>query len=110
MPIFKEVCTYQYFQAFKTTKLSIKRLKTIYFKKQCSSSSFLLVYLHVLIYFTYTYFLIIQIQDDHGVLTQQAGPCFKCIEFACQVLHGYLELVFLLQVSKNDDEEHCFLK
>ena len=29
---------------------------------------------------------------------------------ACSVLNGHFGPVYLLQVSKNDDEEHCFLK
>ena len=31
-------------------------------------------------------------------------------KLACQVLHGHFGPVYLLQVIKNDDEEHCFLK
>ena len=32
------------------------------------------------------------------------------MELVCGVLHGYFGPVYLLQVSKNDDENHCFLK
>ena len=36
--------------------------------------------------------------------------CFKCMKIAYQILHGHVEHVKLLQVSKNDDKDHCFLK
>jgi hypothetical protein len=29
---------------------------------------------------------------------------------ACSVLNGHFRPVYLLHVSKNDDEEHCFLR
>jgi hypothetical protein len=32
------------------------------------------------------------------------------MELACWVLHGHFGNIYLLQVSKNDDEEHCFLR
>ena len=58
------------------------------------------------------YFLpkvIIQVQNDNGVLNR-LDLCLKCMELAYQILHGHFEFVELLQVSKNDDEERCFLK
>ena len=33
------------------------------------------------------------------------APCLKCMELACQVLNGHFGPVYLLQVSKNDDED-----
>ena len=33
----------------------------------------------------------------------------KCMEVACRVLYHFAP-VYVLQVSKNDDEEHIFLK
>jgi hypothetical protein len=36
--------------------------------------------------------------------------CHKCMELACGVLPGHFGPIYLLQVSKNDDEEHYFLK
>ena len=51
----------------------------------------------------------IQVQNGHGVLSRLV-PCLKCMELACQVLNGHFGPVYLLQVSKNDDEERCFLK
>ena len=44
---------------------------------------------------------------------QQASPLSKDgwnYAACCQVLFGHFGPVFLLQVSKNDDEERCFLK
>ena len=38
------------------------------------------------------------------------ASCLKCMELACQVLNGHFEPVYFLQVSKNYDEERCFLK
>ena len=32
------------------------------------------------------------------------------MELDCCVLHGHFGPVYLLQVSKNDDEKQCFLK
>ena len=32
------------------------------------------------------------------------------MKLACQILHGHFGPVYLSQVSKNDDEELCFLK
>ena len=51
----------------------------------------------------------IQVQNGQGVV-RRLFSCLKCMELACQVLHGYFKPVYLLQVNKNDDEEHCFLK
>ena len=42
--------------------------------------------------------------------TQQASPMSEMNGTSCKVLHGNFEPVYLLQVSKNDDEKHCFLK
>ena len=39
---------------------------------------------------------------------QQASPHLKWMELGCQVLLGHFGPVYLLQVSKNDDEERCF--
>ena len=36
--------------------------------------------------------------------------CLKYMEVACRVLHGHFGPVYVLQVSKNDDEKRCFLK
>ena len=45
---------------------------------------------------------------------QQASPISKMdgttVELGCQTLLGHFGSVYLLQVSKNDDKEHCFLK
>ena len=38
----------------------------------------------------------------------QASPVSKKMELGCQVLLGHFGSVYPLQVSKNDDEEHCF--
>ena len=37
-------------------------------------------------------------------------PCLKWMELGCQVLLDHFGFVHLLQASKNDDEELCFLK
>ena len=37
-------------------------------------------------------------------------PYLKCIKLAFRVLHGHFGPVYLLQVSKKDDEKCCFLK
>ena len=34
--------------------------------------------------------------------------CLKWMEIGCQVLLGHFGPVYLLQLSKNDDEESCF--
>ena len=36
--------------------------------------------------------------------------CLKCMKLAWWVLHSYFGPEWLHQVSKNDDEKHCFLK
>ena len=41
----------------------------------------------------------------HGVLSRLV-PHLKYMKLACQVLHGHFEPVYLLQVSKNNDEKH----
>ena len=67
-------------------------LKPNYFKKQRSTSSFLLTgpkWLRSL---------------------NRLVPCLKWMELGCQVLLGNFRPVYLLQVSKNDDEEQCFHK
>ena len=46
--------------------------------------------------------------NGYGVLNGLV-PCLKCMELACWVLHGQFRLVYLFQVSKNDDEKCCFL-
>ena len=51
----------------------------------------------------------ILVQNGHGVLSRLV-LCRKCMELACQVLHDHFGPVYLLQVSKNDDEKSCFLK
>ena len=50
----------------------------------------------------------IQVQNDHGVPHKLAS----CIDMrlAGGVLHGNFGPVYLLQVSKNNDKKHCFLK
>ena len=60
------------------------------------------------IIFTYLY-LYIQVHNGPGVLGSLV-PCLKSMELADQILHDHFELVYLLQVSKNDDENCCFLK
>ena len=35
-------------------------------------------------------------------------PCLKWIEVSCEVLFGQFGPVYLLQVSKSDDQEYCF--
>ena len=35
---------------------------------------------------------------------------FKWVELACQALLSHFGPVYLLRVSKNDDEKRCFLK
>ena len=42
--------------------------------------------------------------------TQQASPILECMELICEVLLGHFWPVYLLHVSKNDDEKRCFLK
>ena len=39
---------------------------------------------------------------------QQASPLSKMDRTGCQVLFGHFRHVYLLEVSKNDDEECCF--
>ena len=51
----------------------------------------------------------IQVQNRHGVL-RRLVPRLKCMKLACQVLHGHFGPVFLLQVSKNNEQKRCFLK
>ena len=48
------------------------------------------------------------VQNGHGVLSRLV-LCILDMELAYSVLYGYFGPVYLLQVSKND-EEHCFLK
>ena len=63
-------------------------------KEQCSSSSFLLTW--------YT-------GPKWPWSLNRLVPCQKWMELGCKVLLGHFGPVYLLQVSKNDDEEHCFL-
>ena len=70
-------------------------IKPNYFKKQRSSSSFL----HTWSRYTS--------QKWSWSLTRLV-PCLKWMELGCQVLLGHFGSVYLLQVSKNDDEERCF--
>ena len=51
----------------------------------------------------------IQVKNDPGVLNRLVS-CLKCMKLACKVLHGHLEPVYLLRVSKIDEEKYCFLK
>jgi hypothetical protein len=44
--------------------------------------------------------------DQQGV--SRLVSCLKWMELGSQVLLGYFGPVYLLQVSKNDDEERCF--
>ena len=37
-------------------------------------------------------------------------PCLKWMKLGCQVLLGHFGPVYLLQVSKNDDEKRCLLE
>ena len=48
-------------------------------------------------------------QNGHRVLSRLV-PSLKCMELAYEVLHGHFKPVYLLQVSKNDDEKRCFMK
>ena len=43
-------------------------------------------------------------------MAMQAIPISKIDGLCCHVLLGHFGLVYLLQVSKNYDEEHCFEK
>ena len=76
------------------SECGLSNIKPNYFRKQSSLSSFLLT---------------IQAQNGHGVLSR-LDLFLKSMELACQVLHVHLGLVYLLQVSKNVDEKHCFLE
>ena len=51
----------------------------------------------------------VQVQNDHGVLSRLL-LCILHMGLAYSVLNGRFGHVYLLQVSKNDDQEHCFLK
>ena len=42
--------------------------------------------------------------------TEQLVPSLIFMEPTCQVLHGHFGPVYLLQVSRNDDEKRCFWK
>ena len=42
--------------------------------------------------------------------TKQLVPSPIFMELTCQVLHGHFGPVYLLQVSRNDDEKRCFWK
>ena len=70
-------------------------LKPNHFKKQHSSSSFLLTLSR------YT-------DPKWPWSLSMLVPCLKCMEIGCQVLLGHFGPVYLLQGSKNDDEERCF--
>ena len=70
-------------------------LKPNYFKEQCSSSSFLL---------TWSRFT----GPKWPWSLRRLVPCLKWMELGCQVLLGHFGHVYLLQVSKKDDEERCF--
>ena len=56
-----------------------------------------------IIIFTYLK-LIVQVQNGQEVLNRLV-LCLKCMELACRVLHGHFAPVYLLQVSKSDDEK-----
>ena len=45
-----------------------------------------------------------------GATFIQGGTFIPESRVACRVLHGNVGPVYLLQVSKNDDEKRCFLK
>ena len=76
---------------------SDQSLKPNYYKKQCSSSSFLLTWSRYTV----------------PKWPRSTWP-FWTIHFRHRTsllrLHGYFGPVYLLQVGKNDDEECCFLK
>ena len=72
-------------------------VKPSYFNKQRSSASFLLT-------------LSRYIGPKWPWSLSRLVPCLNWMELDCQVLLGHFGPVYLLQVSKKDDEEHCFLK
>ena len=69
-------------------------IKPNYFKNQSSSSSFLLTWSRY-------------IDPKWPWSLSRLVPCLKWMELDCQVLLGHFGPLYLLQVSKNDDEERC---
>ena len=49
------------------------------------------------------------VRNGHGLLSRLV-LCILNMGLAYSVLNVHFGPVYLLQVSKNDDEEHCFLK
>ena len=72
-------------------------LKPNYFRKHCSSSSFLL---------TWSRYTSLKWPWSLTWLV----PCLKFMKLGCHVLLGHFGPVYLHQVSRNDDEECCFWK
>ena len=50
-----------------------------------------------------------QVQNSYGVLSRLVSR-FKCTELAYGILDGHFGPINLLEASKNDDKDHCFLK
>ena len=71
----------------------VNNIKSNYSKKQYFLSSFLLTWDNI------------PVQNGHGVLSRLVLWILG-MELACSVLNGHFEPVYLLQVSKNDKEEH----
>ena len=74
--------------------------------KKCLNPSCTMFFMIILINLRY---LIIQVQNGNGVLNRLV-TCLKCMELACWLLQVIFGSVLLPYVSKNDDEERCFLK
>ena len=72
-------------------------LKPNYSKKQRVLSSFLLTLDNI------------PVQSGHGVLSRLV-LCILDMGLAYSVLNGHFGPVYLLEVSKNDNEEHSILK
>ena len=74
--------------------LFVTEVKPNYFKKRRSSSSFLLTWCRYTV-------------PKWPWSLSRLVPCLKWMELGCQVLIGHFGPVYLLQVSKNVDEECC---
>ena len=63
-----------------------------------------------IIIFTYLNYLDVQVQNGKRVLTWQPSSIHFRHVTSLLRLDGHSGPVYLLQVSKNDDEKRCFLK
>ena len=80
-----------------TERETVDQLKPSYFKKQPFYHHFYLPEVNI------------QVQNGHKVLGRLVS-CISEMGLAYWVLYDHFRYLYLLQVSKNDDEKRCFLK